>query len=87
MCEIARAYLAGKSQSSGVFAPPANPMVRKLVMIGTPHFGSFQAIFPGVQLSELARGSQFVWDLATWNQGQDDLRGVDALAIIGNAGT
>jgi len=84
---IARAYLAGKSQISGVFSPPINPMVRKLVTIGTPHFGSFQAGYIGVQESEMALGNQFLWDLATWNQGQDDLRGVDALAIIGNAGT
>ncbi len=62
-------------------------MVRKLIAIGTPHFGSFQALYIGVQLSEMALGNQFLWDLATWNQGQDDLRGVDALAIIGNAGT
>src|SRR5262249_19218086 len=31
--------------------------------------------------------SQFVWDLATWNQFGDDLRGVDALAVVGNAGS
>jgi pimeloyl-ACP methyl ester carboxylesterase len=84
---IARAYLAGKGQTSGVFSPPANPKVRKLVAIATPHFGSFQAGYIGTQESEMALGNQFLWDLATWNQGQDDLRGVDALAIIGNAGT
>lgn len=84
---IARAYLAGKGQTSGSFAPPANPKVRKLVAIATPHFGSFQAANIGTQESEMALGSQFLWDLGTWNQGQDDLRGVDALAIIGNAGT
>ena len=84
---IARAYLAGKGQSSGFFSPPANPKVRKLVAIATPHFGSFQAGYIGTQESEMALGNQFLWDLATWNQGQDDLRGVDALAIIGNAGT
>jgi len=84
---IARAYLAGKGQSSGVFSPPANHKVRKLVTIATPHFGSFKALYVGAQLSEMALGNQFLWDLATWNQGQDDLRGVDALAIVGNAGT
>jgi hypothetical protein len=31
-------------------------------------------------------GSLFLWNLATWNQRGDDLRGVDALAVIGNAG-
>jgi len=84
---VARAYLAGKGQSSGFFSPPANPKVRKLIAIATPHFGSFQAGYIGTQESEMALGNQFLWDLATWNQGQDDLRGVDALAIIGNAGT
>lgn len=84
---IARAYLSGKSQTSGIFFPPVNPMVRKLVAIGAPHFGSFQASYIGVQESEMVLGGQVLWDLATWNQGQEDLRGVDALAIIGNAGT
>jgi uncharacterized protein (TIGR03437 family) len=84
---IARAYLAGKGQASGSFSPPPNPKVRKLIAIATPHFGSFQAGYIGAQESEMAPGNQFLWDLATWNQGQDDLRGVDALAIIGNAGT
>ncbi len=32
-------------------------------------------------------GSQFLFDLLTWNQGTDDLRGVDALAIVGSGGT
>ena len=84
---ICRAYLAGKSSVSGSFAPPSNPKVHKLVAIATPHFGSFQAINIGVQESEMVRGSQVLWDLATWNQGQDDLRGVDALAVIGDAGS
>jgi pimeloyl-ACP methyl ester carboxylesterase len=84
---ISRAYLAGKSSVSGSFAPPSNPKVHKFVAIATPHFGSFQAGNIGAQESEMVRGSQVLWDLATWNQGQDDLRGVDALAVIGNAGT
>ena len=83
---IARAYLAGKGQASGVLGP-AIPRVRKLVAIATPHFGSFQAEYIGTQESEMALGNQFLWDLATWNEEQDDLRGVDALAVIGNAGT
>jgi hypothetical protein len=32
-------------------------------------------------------GSPLLWELATWNQGGDDLRGVDAIAVIGNAGS
>jgi len=92
---IVRSYLSGKQQASGAFSPPGTPKIRKAVFIGTPHFGSFQAdsLFAdiafglGNQTNEMKRGSQFVWDLATWNQFGDDLRGVDALAVIGNAGS
>ena len=84
---IVRSYLAGKGSVSGSFVPPSNPKVHKFVAIATPHFGSFQASNIGMQESEMVLGSQVLWDLATWNQGQDDLRGVDALAVIGNAGT
>ena len=41
----------------------------------------------GTQGAELVSGSSFLWNLATWNQRVDDLRGVNAIAIIGNAGT
>jgi hypothetical protein len=61
------------------------------VEIATPNSGSFLAAqlapsLPGTQAPELIPGSLFLWGLARWNQGSDDLRGVDALAIIGNAG-
>jgi uncharacterized protein (TIGR03437 family) len=90
---IVRSYLSGKQTSSGVFSPPLNPKVRKAIFIATPHFGSYQAdsaladilFFAGSQTNEMKPGSQFLWDLATWNQSGDDLRGTDALAIIGNA--
>jgi uncharacterized protein (TIGR03437 family) len=92
---IVRSYLSGKQQASGAFTPPAMPKIRKSVFIGTPHFGSFQAdsvladIVFGLsnQTNEMKRGSQFIWDLATWNQFGDDLRGTDALAVIGSAGS
>jgi len=80
---IARAYLAGL-QSGGSFAPPANTRVRKLIEIATPNFGSFLAPNIGVQTSEMYPGSTFLWSLGTWNQGGDDLRGVDAIAVVGN---
>ena len=87
---IVRSYLSGKQQASGTFNPPATPKIRKSVFVATPHFGSFQAdadIFGvGTQAPEMKRGSQFIWDLATWNQFGDDLRATDALAVIGNAG-
>ncbi|HEY3839465.1 MAG TPA: IPT/TIG domain-containing protein [Bryobacteraceae bacterium] len=82
---IVRSYLTGKSQTSGVFAPPAATKIRKAVFIGTPHFGSFLAPDFGAQTTDLRPGSQFLWDLSRWNQGSDDLREVDALAIAGNA--
>ena len=86
---IARSYLSGKQSAPGSFSPPADPRIRKLVMIATPHFGTFatETADPGTQLYEMLRGSQFLWDLATWNQNTDDLRETDALSIVGNAGS
>lgn len=91
---IVRSYLSGKETTSGAFSPPLSPKIRKAVFIGTPHFGSFQAdslladvVFGlGNQTNEMKRGSQFLWNLATWNQNGDDLRGTDAIAVIGDAG-
>lgn len=89
---IVRAYLAGL-QTNETLLPPANPLVRDLVLIAVPNFGSFvaanyTAIIPaGTQSAELVPGSSFLWNLNTWNQHVDDLRGVNAIAIIGNAGT
>ena len=82
---IVRAYLAGL-QADGSLLPPPNPRVRKLVLIAEPNFGSFIAVNIGTQTAEMIPGSSLLWELATWNQGGDDLRGEDALAIIGNAG-
>ena len=87
-----RAYLAGL-QTNGALTPPANTLVRDLVLIATPNFGSFLAanyastFTAGTQSAELIPGSSFLWNLATWNQRVDDLRGVNAIAVIGNAGT
>ena len=89
---IARAYLAGL-QPNQTFTPPASTLVRKLVLIATPNFGSFVAgnyattIVAGTQGAELEPGSSLLWNLATWNQYGDDLRGADAIAILGNAGS
>jgi len=88
---IARAYLAGL-QPDETLTPPATTLVRDLVMIAVPNFGSFVAanyvngIEAGTQDAELIPGSLFLWNLATWNQRGDDLRGVNAIAVIGNAG-
>ncbi len=91
---IVRSYLSGKQAASGAFSPPLTQRIRKAVFVATPHFGSFQAdslvsdvlYAGGEQDNEMKRGSQFLWDLATWNQFGDDLRGVDAVSVIGNAG-
>jgi uncharacterized protein (TIGR03437 family) len=89
---VVRAYLAGL-QANGALTPPANPLVRDLVLIATPNFGSFLAannassIPAGTQSAEMIPGSSFLWNLATWNQRIDDLHGVNAIAVIGNAGS
>ena len=89
---IVRAYLAGL-QTNESLVPPANTLVRDLVLIAVPNFGSYVAanyttIIPvGTQSAELVPGSAFLWNLNTWNQHTDDLRGVNAIAIVGNAGT
>ena len=88
---IVRAYLSGL-QTNGALSPPLNPRVRKFIEIATPNFGSFLAanwsdvIANGTQTAEMVPGSTFLWYLATWNQRGDDLRGVDGLALVGNAG-
>jgi uncharacterized protein (TIGR03437 family) len=89
---IGRAYLSGL-QPSETLTPPGSTLIRKFVLIATPNFGSFVAgnyaasITVGSQAAELIPGSSLLWNLATWNQRVDDLRGVDAIAVIGNAGT
>jgi uncharacterized protein (TIGR03437 family) len=85
---IVRAYLSGKSPS-GSFAPPADHKVRKLVLLGSPHFGpmfgpTLSVLAPDIQAKQLLPGSDFLFDLATWNQGTDDLRSIDAVSVIGN---
>ncbi len=88
---IARAYLAGL-QPGETLAPPSPTLVRDLVLIAVPNFGSFvaenyAATLPvGTQSAELISGSSFLYNLATWNQHIDDLHGVNAIAVIGNAG-
>jgi uncharacterized protein (TIGR03437 family) len=89
---IVRSYLAGK-QANG-FSPPSTQKIRKAVFVASPHFGAFATDFglaeifaSGTQTNEMKPGSQFVGDLGTWKQLGDDLRGVDAISIVGNAGT
>ncbi len=88
---IVRSYLSGKQSAGAVFSPPIDPKVDKWVSIATPNFGALipsqlLPFLPDAQARELVPGSRFLFDLATWNQNRDDLRGVDTVAIIGNAG-
>ena len=88
---IVRAYLSGKQVTSGLFIPPADPKIGKWISIATPNFGALfggplAQFAPDDQVREILPDSQFLFDLATWNQNHDDLRGVDAIGIIGNAG-
>src|SRR5947209_1076881 len=87
---IVRAYLAGMQETSPAsFKPPATVPFRKIVFLGTPHFGTQIANVLGnaKQTVEMSLGSQFLFDLNTWNQGSDDLRGIPAIAIAANGGT
>jgi uncharacterized protein (TIGR03437 family) len=89
---VARAYLAGL-QPNETLTPPATTLIRNLVLIAVPNYGSYLVanyasnIIAGTQSAELIPASAFLWNLATWNQHGDDLRGVNAIAVIGNAGT
>ena len=88
---IVRSYLSGKQPQAGVFTPPLETRIRKAVFLGTPHFGSALADSSGLfgpgnaQTAQLRPGNPFLFELATWNQGTDDLRGVDAISVVGNA--
>jgi uncharacterized protein (TIGR03437 family) len=87
---ILRSYLAGKQDiSPASFNPPATVPIRKAIFLGTPHFGTKVANLFGNdrQTEEMSLGSQFLFDLNTWNQGSDDLRGITAVAIAANGGT
>lgn len=80
---VARAYLAGKFPDG--WFPPLPHRVRKLALIATPNFGAYTIVPIDTQTRQMLEGAQFQWDLGTWHQGADDLRGADAIAIAGAA--
>lgn len=86
---VLRCYLSGKQDTAGMFQPPAAVQIRKAVFLATPHFGTpIASLLPvSTQVDEMASGSAFLFELATWNDATDDLRGVDAIAAVGNGGT
>jgi uncharacterized protein (TIGR03437 family) len=89
---IVRAWLAGK-QPQGGFSPPSVVRIRNAVFIATPNAGLLSiagllgANVTDSQTTEMFAGSNFLWELGTWNQRTDDLRGVNALSIAGNLGS
>ena len=87
---IVRSYLSGKDMAGAIFNPPATIPIRKAIFLATPHFGTGIGVLLGPssdrQVAELTSGSQFLFDLGTWNQGTDDLRGIDAISVVGNGG-
>lgn len=90
---IVRAYLAGL-QNGAASTPPQNTKIRKIVFIATPHFGAAAADeanslglnLTDAEITEMKEGSGFLYNLARWNQGTDDLRGIDSISVVGNSG-
>jgi uncharacterized protein (TIGR03437 family) len=86
---IVRSYLSGKQDTATAsFLPPASVPIRKAAFLGTPNFGTLIAgqLGSDKQTAEMSLGSQFLFDLNTWNQGTDDLRGISAISVAGNIG-
>ncbi len=80
---VVRCYLSGKQFTPGVFKPPAEHKVRKVVFLGTGFFGAPESDPSGdISVRALEYGSRLQWDLATWNQHGDDMRQVDAVALV-----
>ena len=86
---IIRSYLSGK-QASGGFKPPVPHRVRKVITLATPHYGALNLVLllggTDSQVAAMTSGSDFLWDLGSWNQGFEDLRQVDALNVVANRG-
>ena len=87
---IVRAYLAGL-QNGAASTPPQNTKIRKIVFIASPHYGAavandFGLDLTDAEITEMMEGSGFLYNLARWNQGIDDLRGSDSISIVGNSG-
>ena len=89
---IVRSYLGStyvnRSSPNGSSMQLAPFNIRRGVFLATPNFGTTVASLLGidVQTQEMSPGSQFLLNLATWNGGLDDLAGLNAIAIAGDAG-
>ena len=90
---IARAYLAGIQPNSDILAAGADTGSQ-----AGPDCHAQLRLVCRRELCKLAlrreanppnwcRAVRFLWNLATWNQLGDDLRGVNAIAVVGNAGS
>jgi uncharacterized protein (TIGR03437 family) len=85
---IARCYLTGKQNTPGRFSPPQQPKLRKLVMLGGSNYGFTGPLLSlAIDVQALAQvpGSRFLLELATWNQGSEDMREVESVAVAGTA--
>ena len=82
---VMRAYLSGKQNAPGIFQPPGEHKIRRAIFLGGLFFGAANGRAPVSDNQEDAvdSGSRFLWDLNNWNQGGDDLHGIDAIAVAG----
>lgn len=88
---VLRAYLAGK-QPEGGWRPPERVRIRRAVFLATPHMGAVAQAGALVgreadgQQRAMFQGSSFLGELAGWTQDSRQLRGVEALAVVGDGG-
>jgi len=79
-----REGIPSRLQADGSLAPPINPKW-KAVLIATPNFGRLGNTGRCSE-PEMYPGSAFLWNLASWNQGHDDLPGHRRPGYRRNAG-
>ena len=83
---ILRTYLSGKQPGDNVYNPPFPVPVRRAMFVGTPHGGTeFANALSTPVLEQIRLGGRTLWELGRWNQGQDDLREIEAIALVGTS--